>query len=599
MSDRTDQALPPDPPAQPAASPPPRPRRRRRRFLYPLLALAGALAIAVALLPALLSLSIGKDRLLAIAGRSLDAPVEAEALSLSWLGEQSLSGLRVGSPAGFPAAEDVLRVERIAVKRSLLGLLFSGGVAVEIERPVVTVRRNAEGVFNFEALLGRQAHEVAAGVPAEAPEGRPEDRGRTPGRKERAPLPSSRFSVAVEDGLVAYHDDALGTAAEVRAIEAEGAFDPGGGTLRVEARVRHPGAESAPGRLSVRATVAGWQEGDPGVADLDVEAAGIDLEPWKGLLERLGGLAPAEGPFGLKATARVAGEGGTGRVEVSGGLSCRGWTVSGAAADLRVAGRGIVLENGSASVNGGRAAIESLSVSLDADPPRFAGALRIEGAAANYELAPLLAYAVPFLSLADRKADFQGTIDGRLSLEGTGLDRAAIGRSLRGQGALRVRDGKISASRFFQDAAKIAGVDLEEVLFSEMGSDFEIADEKVRSSKVFLTGKPGSKLRNLGLKGETTLDGRIDFGVDLAALEETVGSKRIRRILQTARKAIGDSVFPLKLKGTLRSPELAFDPARGFSGLDGVLEEERGEGGVDLKDILDAVRSRRRKDGER
>jgi hypothetical protein len=587
MADDPDQASPLNPPV-PATQKPP--RRRGRRVLYVLLAIVAVLVIVVSLFPTLLSLSIGKDRILALASRSIHAPVEAEALSLSWLGKQTLTRLRVGAPQGFSPAEDVLRVERITLQRGLLGLIFSGGAAIEIEKPVLTVRRNTEGVFNFEALGGRRTARTKGDAPAPGP-------GRAPGgtepRSDRAQLPPSLFSIAIHEGAVTYHDDALGTAAEVRAIDAEATLGPEGAALQAGAEVRHPGAGTAsPGRLTMRATLVGWDDPDHAGGDADIQAEGIDLEPWKGLLEKLGGLAPAGGPLGLKLSAKVVEGKSSGRLEVSGGLQCRGWTVSDVAADLRPGRESIAIENGTASVNGGRVSLESFSMGLGPDA-RFSGALRIEGAAANYELAPFLAYVVPFLSLNDRKADFRGTIEGRLNLEGTVQDSR---RSLRGQGMLRVRDGAVSASRFFQDAAKILGSDLEDILFSEMGSDFEIADEKVRCSKVFLVGKPGSKLRNIGLKGETGFDSRIDFGVDLAALQETVGSKRIRRILDTARKVVGDGVFPLKLKGTLGSPELAIDKSQGFPGLDAVLEEEKGSS---VKDILDAIRSERRKDKDR
>jgi hypothetical protein len=97
------------------------------------------------------------------------------------------------------------------------------------------------------------------------------------------------------------------------------------------------------------------------------------------------------------------------------------------------------------------------------------------------------------------------------------------------------------------------------VAFAELGSDFAIGAGRIDASKVFITGKPGSKVRNLGLKGYTTLDRQIEFGVDLAALRETVGSKRIGRILETAKKVLGDDVLPIKLTGTLSEPKLTLE----------------------------------------
>ena len=46
--------------------------------------------------------------------------------------------------------------------------------------------------------------------------------------------------------------------------------------------------------------------------------------------------------------------------------------------------------------------------------------------------------------------------------------------------------------------------------------------------------------------------------MNLAALRETIGDKKIRRILGDIEKFLGSSDLPLKLTGTLQAPKLSF-----------------------------------------
>ncbi|MBI4607182.1 MAG: hypothetical protein HY721_34900 [Planctomycetes bacterium] len=324
---------------------------------------------------------------------------------------------------------------------------------------------------------------------------------------------------------------------------------------------------------------------------------------------RLEGLARGEEP--LLESLR-----GTGRLEATGPLKLRGWSAEKLTAALRAEGGVFTAEGVEASVNGGRAVAPELTLDLRGPAPAYRGEVRLEGVAANWEMTPLLAYAAPFLSLEDREAELQGRLDGRLEIAGQGLDRESLERNLRGKGSLRIAEGNLLGSRVLGEAARLLGAGFGEVLFAELGSDFEIGSGKVETSRAFLRAREGGKLRNLGLAGHVRLDRRVDFGVDLGALEETVGDKRLKRILGAAAKVLGEKGFPLRLKGTLSAPELALEPSlggldlQGLEGLEEILKpgaSKAGDGGVPLDDILDLFKrkkdrrerkERRKKEGE-
>ena len=169
---------------------------------------------------------------------------------------------------------------------------------------------------------------------------------------------------------------------------------------------------------------------------------------------------------------------------------------------------------------------------------------------------------------------------------------------------MRVRDGAIAASRFFSEIAGALNLDLGEVLFSETGSDFAILPGKVDVTKAYFTGKPGGKIRNLGLVGTTRFDGSIEYGIDVAAIRESIGSKRIRKVLEGIETVAGSGIVPLKLTGTIKSPKLTLSAPDAGGLLDRVLGTEGKEGepaadaGKAVEDVLDLFRKKERKKKE-
>ena len=114
-----------------------------------------------------------------------------------------------------------------------------------------------------------------------------------------------------------------------------------------------------------------------------------------------------------------------------------------------------------------------------------------------------------------------------------------------------------------------ADQDLDRVAFSELGSDFRVSAGKIASDNVFLR-ETSEKLRNIGLKGTTTVRGELDYGVDLAALRETIGDRGIRDVLRGVEAVLGKEGFPIRLGGTLKEPRLTW----------GATPEEKGGKGA-------------------
>jgi hypothetical protein len=286
---------------------------RRRPLLRKLSRAAGLLLLALGLLlfflPSLLSTGPGRDRLIAYLQERLEAPVEASALELSWWGPQRLEGLRLGQPRGFPAREDLLRARGAVLKGGLLHLLLPGESALELEleEPVLNVRRNSEGRFNLLAVVKEEDQE-AAGEPEEGEEPAAESGGSRGGR---------RISLTVKNGSIHYRDDVLETGSDLSPLDLSIRLDPGEARLAGDGVVVQKGGE--PGRLKIDATAGGLSPTIPlrdASLNATVQVRGVDLRPYRGFLEKHLKVEPPEEPVEgeLNLIAR------DGILEIQGGL---------------------------------------------------------------------------------------------------------------------------------------------------------------------------------------------------------------------------------------------------------------------------------------
>ena len=661
--------------------------RRRRRILWVCVAGLCLAAVVVGFVPSFL----GAGFLERVVRSKSNAPFRVEKASFSWLGEQRVEGLRLGSPApGGASAEPakdrpLLEVATLTVRRSLFALLWNrDDVSIAVESPVLFVARDASGRFNFEDLL----EDLARAGTSRSPK---EDRSKTGGTKP-TPEPTERgirglpihLDAALRAGRLVYRDAVLGVDADLEDVEAT--ID--GSPKKIDARfaLRASGGGTARGELSAQGL--GPNSTTPEVKG-SVNVANLDLRPFRGLLERAGGLTPPEKPLNVELTlqaapasaasgttaappvgadAASAGDpasamnvaldlkseladvgargmlqpdvpgvpfhgnvsartfigalGGilgkalgpparigpdaqarlvdlqvdglarsgsflkslraSGGIELVGPVEAHGVRADNLHAKLTAESGLFTVEGLDAALGGGRATAQKLTLDLRGESPAYSINLQCEKVPASYDLAPLLAYAAPFLEVDDQHGALAGSISATLELDGQGFDQESLRRALKGKGSLRIADGKINGSRVFGELTKVlgsvGGANLTEVLFEQVGSDFTIGSGQVEASKVFFVGREGSKLRNLGLSGRVGLDHALDFGVDLGALQETVGDKKLQRILKESRRILGDKGLPLRLKGSLEQPRLDLDVAPGAQGLLDELLKSAGQG---------------------
>ncbi len=520
----------------------------------------------------------------------------------------------------------------------------SAPLTIEIEEPVIEVHRDASGSLNWARLLGVEGlgddprSDASKSDDSGSKEG-PISRDRRPALAENSAGPADPVSwniereliVKVRNGRIRYRDDVLSTKSDLESCTVDLKVGKETVTAELSARVVQPGAaDTTAGELpwsGVRwsGVVTGLKESfHPDELSVKVEGviSAVDLRPYRAVLEELAGVEvpaePVDGRFTVEArdgklfseidldagfvslfrsqlpeclelgenthasfTELVLDdslEGGRGSAVLTGSLRYQGYRVSRIAANFEINEQRLVFSDVDADLNGGRLIAPRLELDMTGEKPGYKLELGIEDVEANYDMSPLLAYVVPFLSLEGRQSALSGKITASLKLEGRGFEVADLD-TLEGGGQFRLRDGQFQGSRFLREVARLVGTDVDRVAFSELGSDFSFSAGAIASDNVFLI-ETSNKLRHLGLKGTTTVRGELDFGVDLAALEKTVGDRRIRDVLRGVSAVLGGDGVPIRLGGTLKAPRLTWGASpkqkRG-KGVGGLLDKIFGQ----------------------
>ena len=180
------------------------PQRKRRRWVLWIVVALVVLGALVFLLPYLVSTGPGTRLALSIANGRIDGRIEADDLSLTWLGPTRVKGLRVTDPAG----REVVNVEEIEYALGVIQAARSWErlkqVSLEAPRLVLYVHKEGAGAgTSLEAAFRR------ADVPTEEPD-------------EEAPLPPISGLVRIHGGSVRI------VAADGRSVDIEdvtGEFD--------------------------------------------------------------------------------------------------------------------------------------------------------------------------------------------------------------------------------------------------------------------------------------------------------------------------------------------------------------------------------------
>ena len=131
---------------------PPRPRKRRlRRVIIALLVL---LVLVAVFGPWLASTGAGRAMIVGRISGTIPGTVQADRITVSWLGAQEITGFALLDPSGQPVAE----FEKLHVGASLIKLLrgdYDLGVT-ELNQLVVSIDRDASGSSNLDRALGRE-----------------------------------------------------------------------------------------------------------------------------------------------------------------------------------------------------------------------------------------------------------------------------------------------------------------------------------------------------------------------------------------------------------------------------------------------------------
>ena len=272
-------------PAPSLAAPPAPPPARRRSFLGRLMRWLVVLLVLVALAPLALWLGFVRDFVARKASAALGAEISIAAASAWWTSGIDLEGLVVASPAGHDGP--LARVDHVHVDVALFKLLKGDVDArVLVERPVVTLRRDAKRRWNTADLGGpKRASDGAPGEPS-----------------ARSSQP--QFTLEVVDGVFEAHGVST-TVERVSDIDLQaslGADGALGATLGLIAE------KAGLGGADARLTFSGGKApGEPSPFEAQVPA--LSLERLAGLVEGLTGFAGLKGSASLTAKGRLDGVG--------------------------------------------------------------------------------------------------------------------------------------------------------------------------------------------------------------------------------------------------------------------------------------------------
>jgi len=372
--------------AESSPTPTPEPERRtwRRRLAIGGGVALGALFLLVALGPTLVSSGPGEALVSSLGAGRVAGSLTIDDLSLGWLSDQEVTGLRIESPDGATRIELDLHLERgllpLAAGSARIGTLTVTGAARGVRR--------ADGTTSFADLFP-----VSSAARTEE------------GPTEPAAAPAQRVGVVLDGVDLRLHDEASGEEVALTDLRGRLGLDLSAASIvDLEGKTRAGGREGSLATAgSVRDLVGPEGRIDPSRARFDLAVA-LDALPIA-LIELLGGgpdVVPFAGdaldldlaardltPDGGRATLDVASTGGsslsatvTGR---DGGFALAGEDALTARLGVTEPLRALVLRRVQpvlgdvAAASGGlRIALSDAWIPADGDVGRLAGRLRVE-----------------------------------------------------------------------------------------------------------------------------------------------------------------------------------------------------------------------------
>lgn len=207
----------------------------------------------VALLPLIASSGFVRGKIEAAANQTLASELSIGALKVGYGGDLAITKFSITNPPGFPSERPFVAFESSTGGISLFPLL-GGKIEMKewrLDKPEVTLIRNAAGEFNFARLLKGSG----TGAPAPAPGGKSPEEG---GKKSPEPAPPSgpppelppiSARLIVADGNLVYVDEKLGTRSVIPHFGMNGSLDVADGVPSFATKVEIEDARSEQGFL--------------------------------------------------------------------------------------------------------------------------------------------------------------------------------------------------------------------------------------------------------------------------------------------------------------------------------------------------------------
>lgn len=253
---------------------------------------------------------------------------------------------------------------------------------------------------------------------------------------------------------------------------------------------------------------------------------------------------------------------------------------------VNVADGVIEVSEGKAEIEGGTATFAG-QLQYGVEPPLLFASLNATDIGVAGDTQFLMSRSVPIF--AGLGAVVRTRVGAALELSASGRDVESLLASLRGKGAVSCASGTVGGNSELTNLLAEIGVD-EQLEFEPFKTAFRIQDGSVLQDPFTIR----SRRVDLRMAGVATLDGRLDYSIDVKPRGES--AKNVRRY---ARILGADGFIPFGLRGSIRTPSLITpDPGDIVENvLDGLLKQ-----GIDElldRDKKDEDRKRRRNDDGR
>jgi uncharacterized protein involved in outer membrane biogenesis len=237
------------------------------------------------------------------------------------------------------------------------------------------------------------------------------------------------------------------------------------------------------------------------------------------------------------------------------------------------------------TLNGGRVQLVA-SLDRSGPEPSFEGHLRASGVTLDEDM-DALAYLVPVLSGDGKRhaGGVEGRLDATVYLRGRGITRAAVHRSLVGQGTIAIDPIQLDGSPLLGELAEMVDMP-SDVRDGSAKTDFTIRNGRISTDALTLNI---AKLP-IVLSGWTDFDGRLDYRVRADRLADRL-SNQARDLLSDLSIDLA-GLSALHVSGTIDAMDITMDAAGSDDPVAAAGTDRRGGDRRPLRDLSRRLRDR-------